>query len=575
VRVLTGLLRRHLRPHRRLVALAIVLQLLEVLAMLLLPTLNAGIVNRGVVDGDHGYIPVAGGLMVVAALVAAAAGIGSIRCGARVALGLGRDLRAAVFGRVLDLSGRQVGRFGVASLTTRSVNDVQQVETVVLAGLTTLAAAPIICFGSVFLALRQDVPLSLALVALIPVIVVLTWYALTRLGAIYGRVQSGVDTLNRVVGERLAGVRVVRAFARDAYEVDRFRQTDTELLGHALRAGRLLATMFPAVALVSNLTTVAVVWFGAVRVDDGAVRIGTVNAFVEYLVFITWSITMTTFVFLAVPRASVSAGRIREILDTAPELTAPTAPVPGATRGTVELRGVTFRHPGAELATVRGVDLAVRPGETVAIVGGTGCGKTTVLDLVLRRADVTEGAVFVNGVDVRELDPDELTATVGVVPQRAHLFGGTVAANLRFGRPEATDADLWHALDIAKAGEFVEAMGGLDAVVAHGGASLSGGQRQRLTIARTLVRRPEVYLFDDCFSALDPLTEAALLSALRAETAAAAVVVVAQRVATIRHADLIVVLDGGRVVGAGTHDDLLAGCAVFRDIVDSQSVGAP
>ncbi|MCX2731048.1 ABC transporter ATP-binding protein [Saccharopolyspora sp. NFXS83] len=572
--MLIRLLRRYLRPYRGMVVLAGLLQLVEVVAMLLLPTLNASIIDRGVVAGDQGHILWMGALMVLVAAAAAGAGIGSVLCGARAALSLGRDLRSEVFYRGQGLSTQQVERIGGSSLTTRSTNDVQQVETVAFDGLTALAAVPAICLGSVALALSQDVPLSFVLLAFIPVIIVLVWVAQRRLTAVYGRIQSAIDRLNRIVGEQVSGARVVRAFARDAHERERFGRTNAELLGHSLRAGRLFALMFPAVSLASGIGTVAVVWLGAVRVDGGEIGIGTVNAFVEYLVYITWSITMATFVFLVVPRASVSARRIREVLDTEPDVTPPVPARTGRSRGTLLLRGVTYRYPGAELPSVHGVDLRAGPGETVAVIGSTGSGKTTLLNLVLRGVDVTEGAVLVNGVDVRELDPEELTVTVGVVPQRAQLFSGTVAANLRFGDPDATDAELWRALDVAQARELVENLpGGLAAEIAGGGADLSGGQRQRITIARTLVRRPPVYLFDDCFSALDPATEAALLAALRAETASATVLVVAQRVSTVRHADRIVVLDEGRVVGSGPHEELLATCEIYRDIASSQQAG--
>ncbi|OLF17189.1 ABC transporter ATP-binding protein [Actinophytocola xanthii] len=575
--MLTGLLRAHLRPYRRTVAVASVLQVVEVVALLLLPTTNAAVINDGVVSGDPGVIASLGALMLLVAVVAVVAGIASVSYGARAALGLSRDLRSAVFRRVLELSDHQVGRFGGSSLVTRTINDVQQIERLVLAGFTTLAAAPLTCLGSVVLAVNQDVPLSAVPVALIPVMAVLTWVVLIRMGRLYARIQPRVELLNRILGEQISGVRTVRAFVRDDYELARFRRTDAELFRLSLGTGRLMATLFPAVMLVSNLATVAIVWFGGLRVGAGAVRIGTVNAFVEYLVYIVWSIMLTTFVFITIPRAAVSARRIREVLDTEPEVTAPSAPAappPGAGRGVaVELRGVEFRYPGAARPALSAVDLSAGPGETVAIVGSTGSGKTTLLNLVLRLADTTAGSVLVDGTDVRDLDPGDLTRTVGLVPQRALLFSGTVADNLRHGRPRATEAELWHALEVAQAAEFVARLeGGLDAPVAQGGATLSGGQRQRLTIARTLLRRPAVYLFDDCFSALDATTEADLRAALAVETAAAAVLVVAQRVDTVRDADRIVVLDEGRVVGSGRHEELLAGNEAYREIVSSQPV---
>jgi ATP-binding cassette, subfamily B, multidrug efflux pump len=574
--VLTGLLRAHLRPYRRTVAVASLLQVVEVVALLLLPTTNAAVINHGVVSGDAGVIASLGALMLAVAGVAVVAGIASVSFGARAALALSRDLRSAIFRRVLELSDHQVGRFGGSSLVTRTINDVQQIERLVLAGFTTLAAAPLTCLGSVVLAANQDVPLSAVPIALIPIMAALTWLVLVRMGRLYARIQPRVELLNRILGEQISGVRTVRAFVRDDDERARFRRTDTELFELSVGTGRLMATLFPAVMLVSNLATVAIVWFGGLRVDSGAVRIGTVNALVEYLVYIVWSIMLTTFVFITIPRAAVSARRIREVLDTEPELSAPAVPASPAADRTglaVELRGVEFRYPGAARPALCAVDLTVGPGQTVAIVGSTGSGKSTLLTLVPRLADVTGGAVLVGGVDVREADPGELTRAVGLVPQRALLFTGTVADNLRHGRPSATDAELWRALEVAQAAEFVARLdGALDARVAQGGANLSGGQRQRLTIARTLLRRPRVYLLDDCFSALDATTEADLRAALAAETAEAAVLVVAQRVDAVRDADRIVVLDEGQVVGVGRHEELLAGNQAYREIVSSQPV---
>ncbi|GAB3508182.1 ABC transporter ATP-binding protein [Amycolatopsis cihanbeyliensis] len=569
--MLIELLRTRLRPYRRPMALAALLQAVEVVGVLLLPTLNAAVINHGVVTGDRGDVLRFGALMVLVALVVVAAGIGSVYFAARTALAFGRDLRSAVFRRVLDLSARQVGRIGSSSLEVRTVNDVAHLEALVLAVFTALAAAPLTCLGSLVLALNQSVSLSAVPAALLPVIAVVVVLVVVRMTAGYRRLQPRLDRLNRTLGEQITGIRVVRAFVRGEYERARFRRTNEEVLRHSLTVGRLLATMFPTVTLTANLATVAVVWLGAVRVDGGAVRIGTVTAFVEYLVLIVWSVAMTTFVFVTVPRASVSARRIREVLDTEPELAAPRDPVhPGTAPGSLELRGVGFRYQGAEEPALRDVDLAARPGETVAITGSTGSGKTTLLNLVLRLSEVSTGAVLVNGVDVRRLDGGALTATVGLVPQRAHLLTGTVAGNLRFGDPDATTAQLWRALEVAQAREFVERMpGGLDAPISHGGGNLSGGQRQRLTIARTLLRRPRIYLFDDCFSALDQATEAALLAELAVETAGATVLMVAQRTSTIRRADRVVVLDEGRVAGTGRHEDLL-GNPVYREIAHAQ-----
>ena len=568
------LLRTYLRPYRRVVALAAVLQVIEVATLLSLPTINAAVINYGVVSGDAGVIVTLGSLMLLLAGVAVATGIAMVSFGARAALGISRDLRSAMFRRVLDLSDHQVGGVGASSLATRTINDVQQIERLVLTGFTTLAAAPLMCVGSIVLAVNQDVPLAAVPITLVPLLAVLAWLMLIRITTLYGRIQPQVESLNRILGEQITGVRTVRAFVRDDYERERFRRTDTELLRLTAGTGRLMATLFPSVTLIANLATVAVVWFGGLRVDDGAIQIGTVNAFVEYLMYIIWSIALTTFVFVSIPRAEVSAGRIVEVLETEPELTAPAVPGSGSGQcAMLELRSVEFRYPGAERPALCAVDVIVRPGETVGIIGSTGSGKTTLLNLVPRLADVTAGAILVNGVDVRDLDPGELTRTVGLIPQRALLFAGTVADNLRHGRPDATDDELWHALVVTQAAEFVARLdGGLDARVVQGGANLSGGQRQRLTIARTLLRRPQIYLMDDCFTALDATTEADLRAALATETATAAVVMVTQRIDTVRDADRIVVLDEGRVAGAGRHEELLTSNAAYREIVNSQPV---
>jgi ATP-binding cassette subfamily B protein len=570
--MLIRMLRSGLRPYRRAVLWSIALQLVEVMALLLLPTLNAALINHVVVAGNTSLVWWFGALMVIVAVVAVTTGIGTAFFAARAALSFGRDMRSAVFRRVLGLSARQVGRFGSSSLATRSINDVQQVERFLYSGLLTLALAPLICFSSLVLAVPQDMQLGGVLLVLILLIAIVTWLALIRVGAVYGRVQSSIERLNRMLGEQIAGVRVVRAFVRDAYERSRFGQINTDLFRHSLAAGRLMAGLFPAVTLISNVATVVIIWLGAFRAERGVVGIGTINMFVEYLGYIVGSIALMAFALAMVPRAMVSARRIQEVLDSEPELTEPGRVDNGVgATGTVELRAVGFRYPRAERPALHEVDLSIAAGETVALIGSTGAGKTTLLDLIVRLADVTTGSVRVNGTDVRELSREALTSAVGLVPQHALLFTGSVADNLRFGRPDATDAELWHALEVAQARDFVERLPGrLDAEISQDAKNLSGGQRQRLTIARTVLRRPQICLFDDCFSALDAVTEAALWSALDAEISSATVVVVCQRLRTTRYADRIVVLEEGRVAGIGCHDELMAGNDIYREIAASQ-----
>lgn len=570
--VLIRLLRAHLRPYRQAIALLLALQFLQTCATLYLPTLNAAIIDNGVVKGDTGYILGFGGLMLGVSLVQVLCNIGAVYFGARTASALGRDLRAAVFDRVQSFSAREMGAFGAPSLITRTTNDVQQVQMLTLMAFTLMASAPIMCVGGVVLALGLDVPLSGVLVAVVPVLGIGVTLIVRRLRPLFRTMQVRLDTVNRVLREQITGIRVIRAFVRDDYEKDRFRRANAELTDVSLRTGNHLALMFPLVMTVVNLSSVAVVWFGAHRINSGGMEIGDLTAFLAYLMQIVMSVMMATFMFMMVPRAEVCAERIQEVLGTASSVVPPAAPVRELRRrGHLELRGAGLRWPGAEEPVLKGIDLVARPGEVTAVIGSTGSGKSTLLGLVPRLFDATEGEVLVDGVDVRELDPALLARTVGLVPQKPYLFAGTVATNLRYGNPDATDEELWHALEVAQARTFVERLeGGLDAPIAQGGTNVSGGQRQRLAIARTLVQRPEIYLFDDSFSALDYATDAALRTALARETAEATVVIVAQRVATIRDADRIVVLDEGRVVGTGRHHELMADNETYREIVLSQ-----
>lgn len=548
------------------------LQLLQTCATLYLPTLNADIIDNGVVRGDTGYILGYGGLMIGISLAQVVCNVGAVYYGARTAAALGRDVRAAVFDRVQSFSAREVGHFGAPSLITRTTNDVQQIQMLTLMTFTLMVSAPIMCVGGVVLALGLDVPLSGVLVAVVPVLGVCVTLIVRRLRPLFRTMQERLDTVNRVLREQITGNRVIRAFVRDAYEQRRFHGSNTELTDVSLRAGNLLALMFPVVMTVVNLSSIAVVWFGAHRIDSGGMQIGDLTAFLAYLMQIVMSVMMATFMFMMVPRAEVCAERIQEVLDTSSSVVPPSAPVTELRRhGHLEIRGAGFRYPGAEEPVLRTVDLVARPGEVTAVIGPTGSGKSTLLGLVPRLFDATDGEVLVDGVPVADIDPALLARTVGLVPQKPYLFAGTVATNLRYGNPDATDEELWHALEVAQGRDFVERLeGGLDAPIAQGGTNVSGGQRQRLAIARTLVRRPEIYLFDDSFSALDYATDAALRAALARETAEATVVIVAQRVATIRDADRIVVLEEGRVVGTGRHHELMADNETYREIVLSQ-----
>ncbi len=570
--MLLRLLKTHLRPYRTDIVLVAVLQFLATIATLYLPTLNADIIDEGVVTGDTGHIVRLGAVMLAVTLVQIAGNVAAVYFGARTASALGRDVRAAVFGRVQEFSAREIGHFGAPSLITRTTNDVQQVQTVVLLTFTLTVAAPIMGLGGVVMALQQDVPLSALLLVVVPLLVGAIAFLITRLRPLFRVMQDRIDSVNRIVREQLSGIRVIRAFVRDEYERNRYGVANTELTDVSLAVGRLMALAMPIVMLVINASSIAVLWFAAGRIDSGQMQVGALTAFLMYLLQILMSVMMATVMFVMIPRAEVCAERIEEVLDTETSVMPPAVPVTTVDEhGTLKLRGVDFRYPGAEEPVLRGVDLVARPGQTTAVVGGTGSGKTTLVNLVPRLFDVTAGEVLVDGVDVRDLDPDLLSAMVAIVPQRPYLFTGTVASNLRYGRADATDDELWQALEVAQAREFVEQMpGGLEAPIAQGGGNVSGGQRQRLAIARALVRRPEIYLFDDAFSALDYATDAALRAALARETDRATVVIVAQRVATIRDADRIVVLDEGTVVGAGTHAELMASNETYREIVLSQ-----
>ncbi|MER8047904.1 ABC transporter ATP-binding protein [Streptomyces sp. NPDC094032] len=570
--MLLRLVAARLGPHRPLLALLVLLQLVQVLASLALPTLNAGVIDQGVLRGDTARVLSGGGLMLAVTLLQAAAAAAAGYAGARIAMGIARDLRSDTFRRVQNFSARETGRFGTASLITRTTNDVQQIQTFALLVLTLLVPAPLLCVGGLAMALRQDVPLALVLLLFVPVMAGAVGTVVLRMRPLFRGMQRRVDHVNRLLREQITGIRVVRAFVRDRHEQRRFGAANDELRDVGLRAGRLQAVMFPTVLIVWQLATVGIVLVGAHRIDSGALQPGGLIAFLGYLLQISMSVMMVLFLLMHMPRAEVGAERVRELLDTVPSVTPPADPrTPSGDPGRLDFAGVGFRYPGAEEAVLRDVALSARPGRTTAIIGSTGSGKSTLLGLVPRLYDTTGGRVTLGATDVRDLDPALLARTVGLVHQKPYLFSGTVASNLRYGKPDATDEELWRALEVAQAGGFVAALpDGLDAPVTQGGGNFSGGQRQRLAIARVLVARPRIYLFDDSFSALDNATDARLRAALAEETADATVVIVAQRVSTIRDADRIVVLDHGRVVGTGAHAELLAHNATYQEIVRSQ-----
>ena len=570
--MLIRLLRKHLRPYRTAILVVVLLQFVQTLATLYLPTLNADIIDDGVVVGDTGTVMEIGAVMLAVTLVQIVAQIAAVYFGARTAMALGRDVRAAVFDRVQAFSAREVGQFGAPSLITRTTNDVQQVQMLVLLAFTLMVSAPIMCVGGIVLALQQDVPLSALLVVIMPLLIGLIAVIVSRMRPLFRSMQVRIDTVNRIMREQITGIRVIRAFVRDEREQTRFHGANDELTDVSLRVGKLMALMFPVVLLVVNLSTIAVLWFGGYRIDGGQMQVGALTAFISYLMQILMAVMMATFMFVMIPRAEVCAERIQEVLDTPSSVVLAADPVGTLDRrGFLELRGVDFHYPGAESPVLCGVDLVARPGEITAVIGSTGSGKTALLNLIPRLMDATGGAVLVDGVDVRRLDQRVLSTAVGLVPQKPYLFTGTVASNLRYGNPDATDEELWQALDVAQARDFVQRMeGGLAAPIAQGGTNVSGGQRQRLAIARLLVHRPEIFLFDDSFSALDYATDAALRAALTRHIADATVIIVAQRVSTIRDADRIVVLDAGRVVGTGTHLELMDDNDTYREIVLSQ-----
>ncbi len=570
--MLGRLLARYTRPMWPLVVAVVVFQLAQSVASLLLPTLNADIIDEGVVTGDIDVIWSTGGVMLMVSAVQIVCAITAVWFGSRLATSVGRDLRADLFHRVVAFSQREVGQFGAPSLITRNTNDVQQVQMLVQVSATLMISAPMLAIGGIIMAVRQDAGLSWLMAVSVPALLIIVGLIVVRMVPAFTLMQQRIDRVNQILREQLTGIRVIRAFVREREEHERFGGASRDVMETALRAGNLMALMFPAVMLVMNLSSVAVIWFGAGEVQNSGVEIGTLFAFLNYMMQILMGVMMATFMFVMIPRAAVCANRIGEVLDTEPSVTAPAVAVAAPpSRGRIEFDHVDFAYPGADEAVLHDVTFTVEPGTTTAVIGSTGSGKTTLIGLVPRLFDATGGAVRIDGVDVREYDPDELWQRIGLVQQRAFLFSGTVASNLRYGNAEATDADLWRALHIAQARDFVEAMPEqLAAPIAQGGTNVSGGQRQRLAIARALVKDPRIHIFDDSFSALDLRTDAALRRALDEYLPEATRLVVAQRVSTIQGADQIIVLEHGRIVGRGRLDELLATCETYREIVGSQ-----
>jgi len=570
--MLVKLLKSHLGKYKVTLIAVMALQLVQTTASLYLPSLNADVIDKGIAKGDTGYIWSTGTLMLGITIVQIGFAIAAVFYGSRAAMGFGRDVRSSLFHRVTDFSAQEVGKFGAPSLITRITNDVQQVQMMVQMTCTLLIAAPMTIVGGVVMALREDTGLSWILVVAVPALVFLITMVIMAMVPQFRVMQDRIDGINRVLREQITGMRVVRAFVRERDESARFGEVNAALTETSLRTGRLQSFFFPIVLVVLNVSSVAVVWIGADRINRGEMTIGAMVAFLSYLAQILMSVMMASFMAVMIPRAAVCAERIQEVLDTAPSVVTAAMPVTEvATRGSLELRNIGFHYPGAENAVLQDVSFTSLAGQTTAIIGSTGSGKTTLINLIPRLADVTSGSILVDGVDVRELQPDALWNRIGLVPQKPYLFSGTVASNLRYGKPDATEDELWEALQVAQAEDFVRAMqGGLEARIAQGGSNVSGGQRQRLAIARALVRKPEIYLFDDSFSALDLATDARLRAALVPHTRQSTVILVAQRVSTIATADQILVLEDGHPVGLGKHADLIEQCPTYAEIVASQ-----
>jgi ABC-type multidrug transport system fused ATPase/permease subunit len=575
--MLLALLRQFVRPYRSLVAAVMTLQLVSTLASLYLPTVNATIIDDGIAKGDTATIVRLGELMFAVTGLQVLCSVGAVYFGSRTGMGFGRDLRAAIFHQVTTFSEHETARFGAPSLLTRTTNDVRQIQFLVQMACTVLVAAPLMCVGGILMAIHQDAGLSWLLLVSVPVLVAANYWIISNTLPIFRSMQRLIDNINRVMREQLSGVRVVRAFAREPFERQRFDEVNRALSNTAQSAGNWQALMLPVTTLTINCSSVALIWFGGLRIDSGRMQVGSLIAFLVYFTQILMAVLMATMTVMVLPRAAVCAERITEVLSATPAVSSPPDPVRPLPdhRGVVRLEGASFRYPGADRAVLQDISLTALPGTSTAIIGSTGSGKSTLVALICRLYDVTAGAVLVDGVDVRDRDIDELWSTIGLVPQRGYLFSGTVADNLRYGKADATDDEMWDALRVAAADEFVRAHAdGLRMRVAQGGINFSGGQRQRLAIARAVIRRPAIYVFDDAFSALDVHNDALVRSRLAEVAADATVIVVAQRISTIIGADQVIVVDDGLVIGAGTHESLLADCPTYREFAESQSLDA-
>jgi ATP-binding cassette, subfamily B, multidrug efflux pump len=574
--MLLALLRQYVRPYRWPLITVAVLQVISTLASLYLPTVNAAIIDDGVAKGDTRTIVDLGGVMLAVTALQVLCAVGAVYFGSRSAMGFGRDLRSAIFHHVTGFSAAETARFGAPTLLTRTTNDVQQVQLLVQLTCTMLITAPIMSIGGIFMAVHQDAGLSWLLLVSVPVLALANYWIVSHLLPIFRSLQRLIDGINRVMREQLSGIRVIRAFAREPFERSRFAEANQGLSDTALTAGRWQALMLPVTTLVINVSSVALIWFGGHRIDEGRMQVGSLIAFLSYFMQILMAVLLATFILVVVPRASACAERITEVLTTEPVISSPAEPVrPASVDGAINLCNATFCYPGADRPVLQNVSLTARPGTTTAIVGSTGSGKSTLVSLICRMYDVTSGSVRVDDIDVRDYDTEQLWSAIGLVPQRGYLFSGTVAENLRYGKADATDDEMWEALRVASADGFVRSNAdGLDMPVAQGGINFSGGQRQRLAIARAVIRKPAVYLFDDAFSALDVHTDARVRSALSEVSADATVIIVAQRISTVIAADQIVVVDDGEVVGTGTHESLLADCRTYAELADSQAVGA-
>ena len=574
--MLLALLRQYVRPYRWLLAVVAALQVVSTLASLYLPTVNAAIIDDGVAKGDTGTIVELGGVMLAVSALQVLCAVGAVYFGSRAGMGFGRDLRSAIFHHVTGFSAEETARFGAASLLTRTTNDVQHIQLLVQLTCTMLITAPIMCVGGIFMAVHQDAGLSWLLLVSVPVLALANWWIVSRLLPIFRSMQRLIDNINRVMREQLSGIRVIRAFAREPFERRRFAQANQSLADTALEAGRWQALMLPVTTLVINISSVALIWFGGLRIDAGHMQVGSLIAFLSYFMQILMAVLLATFLSILLPRASVCADRITEVLSTTTAITSPEDPVhPDDVKGVIRLEAATFNYPGADRPVLQDVSLTARPGTTTAVVGSTGSGKSTLVTLICRLYDVTAGSVRIDDVDVRDYDTEQLWSAIGLVPQRGYLFSGTVADNLRYGKADATDDEMWDALRVASADGFVRAHAdGLGMPVSQGGINFSGGQRQRLAIARAVIRRPAIYLFDDAFSALDVHTDARVRSALSEVSADSTVVIVAQRISTVAAADQIIVIDDGKVAGTGTHESLLADCPTYAEFADSQTIGA-